>query len=295
MEQLGTFYNQANGGEIISLEQPRPILNAAQVSELLLRFISQLDLSTLLGSYLQAVSENLPLNGLCLTLSDEQLCVGENQGDYHQRQRVVINSKQSIQLDYHWRSQLGLHQQQLQRELHALVKQPLQNALTHHQLKRLAMRDHLTGLGNRASYQDTLQHLLSSAQRHQHIFSLLTLDLDNFKQVNDQQGHQQGDQVLIKLASILGTSLRACDFAFRFGGDEFCCILPETNLATSQGIAERIRHTVANDTSLRECQVTCSIGTACYQNGDDQQSLFQRADNALYAAKAAGRNTVVAA
>jgi diguanylate cyclase (GGDEF)-like protein len=120
------------------------------------------------------------------------------------------------------------------------------------------------------------------------------LDLDDFKQVNDEFGHQKGDQVLVKLADVIRTTIRAMDIAGRYGGEEFAVILPETDAAAAAESAERLRRAVES-AYRQEVQVTASIGVACYPtDGDDVDALVQSADDALYQAKAAGKNRVIA-
>ena len=178
--------------------------------------------------------------------------------------------------------------------MHLYFSSPLKNALEHHKIKQFALRDYLTSLGNRASYTESVSRLLSNAQRHDTPFGLLVLDLDNFKQVNDKFGHHEGDKVLVAFTQTLTHCMRESDFAFRFGGDEFCCLLPETCIDTIQQVAQRICAAVKADELLSKHQVTCSIGTTISQTQDSPTSLFFRADAALYKAKHNGRNCIYA-
>lgn len=121
------------------------------------------------------------------------------------------------------------------------------------------------------------------------------LDLDDFKLVNDNFGHQKGDEVLVRLADIIQETIRTMDIAGRYGGEEFSVILPETDLIEAVQSAERIRESIENEFH-QDVQLTASVGIACFPNdGDDVTSLVKTADEALYQAKAEGKNQVVTA
>ncbi|WP_162515411.1 sensor domain-containing diguanylate cyclase [Paenibacillus pinistramenti] len=150
-----------------------------------------------------------------------------------------------------------------------------------------ANKDALTGLRNRRSFDE----LVSSYRRTEQPFSLLILDIDRFKSVNDTYGHQAGDEVLVFLAEVLASSLRPGDYCFRFGGEEFVVVLPGTGLDSSYEAAERIRRNVEHSKSPIGRPVTVSAGCAAYpQQTSDFEMLFQLADKALYRAKENGRN-----
>jgi diguanylate cyclase (GGDEF)-like protein len=138
---------------------------------------------------------------------------------------------------------------------------------------------------------------LASANRFDRPFSVLMLDLDNFKEVNDTFGHQRGDAILIEFAQRAGAALREIDTFVRYGGEEFVCLLSETDISGARTTAEKIRQTIANDpfTAVGEnpVSVTVSIGVACYPlHGSGYQSLIEAADQALYRAKEDGRDRV---
>lgn len=162
-------------------------------------------------------------------------------------------------------------------------------------LRYEAGTDALTGLANRASLLPRLSQALASAVRNERPLCVIMADLDLFKQINDAYGHQVGDQVLRDTAARLGTALRDFDLVGRYGGEEFVAVLQDTPLEIAIQIAERVRSRVGahpfniHDLSLR---VTISQGVAQAHAGDSVESLIHRADTALYAAKAAGRDCV---
>ena len=165
------------------------------------------------------------------------------------------------------------------------------------ELLRLANIDNLTGLSNRRIILEAGQRELEHYQRYHRPLSLFVLDIDHFKQVNDTYGHAAGDQVLIKLAEASRRLLRATDMCGRLGGEEFIGLLPETPTDQAYTVAERMRETLAETpvaTPAGEIRFTVSIGIAT-AIADDRSidDLIRAADEAMYEAKAAGRNRVV--
>ena len=162
-------------------------------------------------------------------------------------------------------------------------------------LRRIAATDALTGLANRSAIDKTLRSEFARARRHGHELSLMMCDLDRFKRVNDQHGHATGDRVLVAFCEVIRKLVRLSDFAGRYGGEEFLLILPDTDLHGAILFAERLR---AGFEAARPCelQVTVSIGVASMSGKprNEPGELMLQADNALYEAKRAGRNRVVA-
>jgi two-component system cell cycle response regulator len=164
----------------------------------------------------------------------------------------------------------------------------------------LAVTDQLTGLHNRRYMTGQLGALVNRAVRGGDPVSALMIDIDHFKKVNDNFGHDIGDEVLREFALRLASNVRAIDLPCRYGGEEFVVIMPDTKLDDAQKIAERIRRHVAGSpfrlsNDAEPLTVTISIGVATTGGaGDHAEALLKRADEAVYAAKAAGRNTVIA-
>ena len=167
------------------------------------------------------------------------------------------------------------------------------------QLKYLATRDALTGLFNRRYFFEALELELSRCRRHGRAFSLLFLDLDHFKHYNDAKGHPAGDGLLSGLAEVITKTSRNTTIAARYGGEEFILLVPETPKDGAHIFAERLRKSVEEHPfSGRESQplgrVTLSIGVCTFpEDGSDCETLIARADEAMYKAKANGRNRVV--
>ena len=190
----------------------------------------------------------------------------------------------------------------LKRENERLLKvlQEKNNALEYanNKLKILATRDGLTGLYNHRYFQELLKRELQQANPLEDVFSLLFLDLDNFKQYNDTHGHPQGDKLLRTFSKILLKGLRKTDIMARYGGEEFVVILPETPRENARIVAEKIRRYVESYKFYgRETQplgtVTISIGISTFPiDGLEKKDLIKTADDALYEAKERGRNQV---
>ena len=187
------------------------------------------------------------------------------------------------------------------------LKQAKQNAeqlalelkMANDSLRELAFRDGLTGLYNHRYFQEVLESELERAQRYAHPLSLLLIDIDFFKKVNDSYGHPAGDQVLQEVSNTIVKLVRRCDIVARYGGEEFAVILPETSLTGARVLAQRIRR------GIQQMKITCgeqtitvtiSCGIACTENNHERpvtrNTLIEHSDQALYRAKKNGRNRV---
>ena len=160
------------------------------------------------------------------------------------------------------------------------------------EITKLSMTDRLTGLHNRAKLDEVLADVTGLARRYRRVFSVLLLDIDYFKQVNDRYGHLIGDDVLVRMAAVLQGSVRDVDTIGRWGGEEFLIILPDTDVDGARRVAEKLREAVSREVFETVGQRTCSFGVTAYCDGDTVTDLLHRADDALYQAKHAGRNRV---
>ncbi len=159
-------------------------------------------------------------------------------------------------------------------------------------MRRLANTDALTALANRRQCEEQLTYELRRAERYGRVFSVLMIDIDHFKELNDRFGHLAGDDVLVDMARRIERMVRASDLIARWGGEEFLLLAPETNLEDARRLAEMTRHHIDTTTLADRHRVTISVGVASYRGGDTVQSVVARADAALYLAKRGGRNQV---
>ncbi|MEN8257148.1 MAG: GGDEF domain-containing protein [Thermodesulfobacteriota bacterium] len=160
------------------------------------------------------------------------------------------------------------------------------------QLALLATEDSLTGAGNRRAFDAKLNEILAAKPRTRQPVSLLALDLDHFKSINDTYGHETGDEILCKITSIIQERIRVSDGLYRIGGEEFVVIAVGANLSDGARKAEQLRLLVGQCGLLADRPVTISLGVAEINEGETGTECLRRADNALYEAKRAGRNTI---
>lgn len=168
--------------------------------------------------------------------------------------------------------------------------------LAYSHVKHLSETDELTGVLNMRAFATIAERVAQQAGRYARSFSVLMIDSDSLKQVNDTLGHETGNRLLQQTVECIQGQLRQTDLVARYGGDEFVALLPETPCNGAAGVAERIRksiETIALASREHKVSVTVSIGVACYPNhGVDFESVLEKADQAMYASKSAGKNRV---
>ncbi|MBA6099868.1 diguanylate cyclase [Pseudomonas juntendi] len=170
------------------------------------------------------------------------------------------------------------------------VNQQLQRQLDEN--RELAERDALTRVASRYRLEKELQLECQRAQRFRLPLSLIAMDMDDFKPINDRYGHAQGDRALVQVAENLRSCLRDFDLLARWGGDEFIIVLPQTALSEALDVATRLRQAVQQLEPVGDCQLTMSYGVVQRRGGEDQVELLARADQALYRAKGNGKNVI---
>ncbi len=171
-----------------------------------------------------------------------------------------------------------------------LTNQELQKTLV--SLDQMASSDLLTGAWNRRRLEEAVASEMDRLRRYDHPLCLLIIDIDFFKAINDDFGHAAGDQILTELAAVIHSTLRASDSLTRWGGEEFVVLCPNTTLSTVAMLAERLRERIARAAYPVERSITASIGAAECLPGESWEQWFKRADDALYQAKAGGRDQV---
>jgi len=175
---------------------------------------------------------------------------------------------------------------------------PLRNALLYQQALDLALQDPLTSVGNRKALDQTLARETNLVARHGNDLSMLMIDIDLFKGINDGFGHAAGDQALRHVTQMISSVIRQTDQVFRYGGEEFVVLLSSTDVVNANDLAERIRKAIEQTEisySNYRFRLTVSIGVAAYNHAQGIDSMFSKADKALYSAKSNGRNRVIAA
>ncbi|MCU7917110.1 MAG: GGDEF domain-containing protein [Candidatus Thiodiazotropha sp. (ex Dulcina madagascariensis)] len=177
----------------------------------------------------------------------------------------------------------------------AALLYPLRNALLYQTAIQSAFLDSLTGVKNRTAFDANFSREIEFNRRKQTDLSLIVMDIDFFKRINDQYGHAVGDQVLEAVANTVEQTIRSSDALYRYGGEEFVVVLNGTDMDGAKLLAERIRENIEKlrIKSLKDIAITLSLGVTVLREDDTAQTLFERADAALYSAKTNGRNQVV--
>jgi len=260
---------------------------------------SSLELPNILELFFEEARKTLKVNSLIYSNEETQ-----NTFEYGNQQRNSCRYKLVTQRDnlgelaFTRKERFSEDELQVLETMLSSLVCPIRNALAYQNALDIAMKDPLTGAGNRLAMETTLGREIGLAARHQFPLSILVVDIDHFKQVNDNYGHAKGDIVLKNVACELMNSCRDTDATFRFGGEEFVVVLNRTDREGARISAERIREQIAdmnNHYSDQNIDVTASIGISSLQPKDSINSLFERADKALYEAKRQGRNQVVTA
>ncbi|HBZ69293.1 MAG TPA: hypothetical protein DEP35_05955 [Deltaproteobacteria bacterium] len=190
---------------------------------------------------------------------------------------------------------LRKNQSEIEAAIYQLTVQKQELERANEQLSQLSITDGLTKLHNHRFFQDHLTREIKRVQRSGDPLSILLVDIDDFKRLNDRLGHAAGDELLTRIARIMDESMRASDLLARYGGEEFVILAGNTDLAGASTLAEKVREAVAEksfllDESMRLEKVTVSVGVAQYKG--DRKAFFQAADRALYRAKGQGKNCV---
>lgn len=250
-----------------------------------------LEIDQLLEIFSMEAAKIVRFCGLTLNFDSQSIAVrGSMPGKHRISFNISVNATVLGQLSYSLVEALSKSDIRKLERIHQQLSYPLRNVLMHQAVKRLALKDALTGLSNRGHFDDSLNQAMLYAKRKRSTFALLMLDLDNFKQANDIYGHQCGDDVLKAFASILAKSVRGDDSTFRLGGDEFSVIVSGHEQNEANSVAARIQHNIANDPTMIKHGVSASIGFTFFRQDDSVASLYSRTDQALYSAKSFGRN-----
>lgn len=290
-------YRDESAGLLPATGYTQPIIHPAEYTAFLNLMLSTIDTSTLSENYFQYLAAKLPLLGLSFAVGKDTFSFGNPKREKSQSQlRTSLepssNEHTAHLIRYSFSRTITRNEQHLLHELHTHFCVPLAHSLSYRQLLAQATRDRLTGLGNRAAFDEQITRMLSQFHRHDSVFGLLVIDLDNFKQVNDRYGHHEGDSVLMVVAEQLNLTLRDEDIAFRFGGDEFCCLLNGVDTTQLLIVAERIRKAISDNTYLSGHDVSASVGATLVKASDDKTSLFKRADSGVYQIKEQHKNGV---
>jgi diguanylate cyclase (GGDEF)-like protein len=262
------------------------IFNSKRTLSLVELFNTTLDLAALLDLFATEAARYLDFSGLFFkSKSVNKVLEGSRKAKLEHRFELRIDDVFIGTLTYGINSPISITNIQLLERLHNCLLYPLKNAISYFDAIQLAMQDALTGLGNRRYFDEQLKRSMHNANRHHSSVGLVLGDLNKFKAINDNFGHAIGDQVLIEFANILRLCIRDSDSLFRFGGDEFAIIVENANENALTIIESRISKALDKNILLSKYNLGCSVGSTFMNRADDEQSIFNRADRALYRKK----------
>jgi diguanylate cyclase (GGDEF)-like protein len=250
----------------------------------------------LLTIFAREVRARIPCDGITYANDAEHLYAADGKTGRHQCTYTLTLSGQQLGTLHFTRSkrfresELALVEGLLQGFLY-----PIRNALLYRAAQRAATTDTLTGLKNRGAFDDRFPKDVERSARYGIPLSLVMVDLDNFKGVNDTHGHGVGDRLLQSVAQVILETVRKADEAFRYGGDEFVLMLPSTGIQGAERVAQRLQRTMSTSAILSELhpvRSSISCGVAAYEGGETAQAFLDRADAALYRAKRSGKDRI---
>ncbi|MBB3168606.1 GGDEF domain-containing protein [Simiduia aestuariiviva] len=255
-----------------------------------------LDVQTLLDIFIKYLNQQLPIGGLSYRHPTRGIHLSLGQDNRHHCDYRLITPRDDLgEIRFNRAKRFSEAEMARIESLLGTLIHPLRNALQYHDALKAALHDALTGTGNRVAMDTAIRRELQLAERYQQPLSLMMVDLDYFKQINDRYGHAVGDEVLHEVAQTIMQVARATDMTFRYGGEEFMVVLSNTDVRGAEIIAERVREAIVlldiqqGDHCLK---VTASLGLAQWQPKMSAKALFEQADKALYRAKHQGRNRV---
>ncbi|WHT77637.1 GGDEF domain-containing protein [Pseudomonas rhodesiae] len=279
---------------------PRRPTTVAQLRQQLgLQLQTSLEPERILSVFFREIQRLVPLDALHYRHDTADLRLEFGQRGHHSVSYSLSHEGEHLgELIFRRNQRLSEEELGQLESLLATLLYPMRNALLYRAATRSALRDPLTQTGNRIAMDQTLQREIDMARRHLNPLSLLMLDIDHFKHINDTHGHAAGDDVLREVAAVIKAQLRNVDMVFRFGGEEFLILLSNTSREAAAVVGERLRKaTQAQDywADGKRIELTVSLGCSTLLAAESAESLLRRADNALYVAKREGRNRLAMA
>lgn len=258
------------------------------------RLQTSLEIDRLLGFFYEEVPALMALDGLCYRHPESDLRLEYGRPGPHSASYRLSQDAADLGEITLYRAQVFCEQELAQLEsLMGVLVFPLRNALLYRAALMASLKDSLTGAGNRVALDQSLAREVELARRHQQPLSVVMLDMDHFKQLNDRHGHAAGDAALRLVAAELRDQLRNVDMVFRYGGEEFVLLLSNTDGACAAIAAERVRAAIERlpfEYDRQPIPLSISLGCATYRHAETPHELLRRADELLYLAKRNGRN-----
>ncbi len=269
------------------------------ISRLTRRLQTSLNSTEILRMFAEEVKKLVEYDQFVFSCAGGQhLKIGDRAGAHSCQYNLTLDNSQLGKIRFARRRRFIEEELNIIERLASTLVFPLRNAQLYQTALESALRDELTGCGNKRALDASLHREAELSRRHRTPLSILMIDADHFKQINDVHGHLAGDQVLRELAQVIKHSARQSDLCFRYGGEEFLLILDDTDSAQASTIAERVREAIEQhifNYGGKIMPVTVSIGSATFLEKENLEDFKQRADEALYYAKNNGRNLTASA
>jgi diguanylate cyclase (GGDEF)-like protein len=279
------------------LERPANLAQLRQQMSLQLQ--TSLEPQRILGLFFREVQRLVPLDALSYVHQGSDLRLEFGTRGHHSISYSLSHEGEHMgELVFRRNQRFNEQDQGHLESLLSSLLYPMRNALLYRAATQSALRDPLTGAGNRIAMEQTLQREIDMSRRHVQPLSVLMLDIDHFKRVNDSHGHSAGDDVLKAIAATIKAQLRNVDMVFRYGGEEFLVLLSNTGRDAAAMVGERLRYATQAAEYYADGQLielTVSLGCSTLLPGESADSLLRRADSALYVAKREGRNRLAMA
>jgi len=250
----------------------------------------------LIALFAQELGKYIPFDGMTYVFPPLNVKIELGQLTHNScSYELLITDEKLGMINLHRKIQFQERELAIAENMLAGLLYPLRNTLLYQLALQSATTDPLTGVKNRTAMDAYIKREIGLAKRHSTPLSFILFDLDHFKSVNDQHGHLIGDQVLRDVAKVADDTIRDSDIIFRYGGEEFLVLLSGTKISGATLLAERIRSNIERLHPFPELdlRITASMGVVSVTEDEDAESIFKRADNALYRAKNNGRNQVI--
>ncbi|SFA69775.1 diguanylate cyclase (GGDEF) domain-containing protein [Pseudomonas sp. NFIX10] len=302
--QINAFDFDSAKLQRLGLARPSPLpARSVSLSQLRQQLSQQLQTSLepqrILGLFFREIQRLVPLDALAYQHKASDLRLEFGQRGHHTLSYNLSHEGEHLgELVFRRNQRFSEAEQSDLESIMSTLLYPLRNALLYRAATQSALRDPLTGTGNRIAMDQTLMREIDMAKRHSQPLSVLMLDIDHFKRINDNHGHGVGDEVLKAVAESIKGQLRNVDMVFRFGGEEFLILLANTSRDAAAMVGERLRHAAQTQDYFAagtRIDLTVSLGCATLLPGESSESLLRRADSALYVAKREGRNRLAMA
>ncbi|MPS32118.1 MULTISPECIES: GGDEF domain-containing protein [Salinivibrio] len=263
-------------------------LGADQRLLLLQKLQGHLDIKVLFEVYARELEKQIDIGRIIWEHDDISNIIRRGaQHTFRQTFSIKFNKQPLGVLQYSTPYKLDPDEISLLHTYHKLLAGPLNNAVEYTRVKNMALLDGLTGLHNRTSFEQDLQHAVAVCERENIGLVMVMFDMDNFKQVNDTYGHLDGDKVLRRFSLLVKEAVRGSDRCYRLGGDEFAVILQPASKSSVKHVTSRVKSLVSQDHLLSSHQISASVGFSVYRQGDNNLSLYERADQSMYRQKRA--------